>query len=102
MKPVLTLIFLSNKILINERAVGNSRALARWMIAVLSLTHVTIAAAYVGPGAGLTAIGTFIALVSTVMLGIIGFLWYPVKRLLKRNKRRTVVDNPQSRKEHDA
>lgn len=40
--------------------------------------------AYVGPGAGLSAIGTLFALVSAVFLGIVGFVWYPVKRLLRR------------------
>ncbi len=45
-----------------------------------------MAFAYVGPGAGLTAIGTFIALIGAVLLGIVGFIWYPVKRLLARNR----------------
>lgn len=41
------------------------------------------AAAYVGPGAGLTAIGTVLALIGAVFLAIVGFVWYPVKRLLR-------------------
>ncbi len=47
--------------------------------------------AYVGPGAGLTAIGTVIALVAAVLLAIVGFVWYPIKRLLA--KRRTGEPN---------
>lgn len=43
------------------------------------------AAAYVGPGAGLTAIGTVLALIGAVLLAIVGFVWYPVKRLLRRS-----------------
>ena len=39
--------------------------------------------AYVGPGAGLGAIGTVLALVGAILLGIVGFIWYPVKRLLR-------------------
>lgn len=42
--------------------------------------------AYVGPGAGLTAIGTFLALIIAVIVAIIGFFWYPIKRFLKRLK----------------
>ncbi|MEA3411314.1 MAG: hypothetical protein U9R74_07225 [Pseudomonadota bacterium] len=42
--------------------------------------------AYVGPGAGLTAIGTVIALIGAILLALIGFIWYPVKRLLSRKK----------------
>jgi hypothetical protein len=41
------------------------------------------AAAYVGPGAGLSAIGTLVALVGAVFLAIVGFIWYPIKRLLR-------------------
>lgn len=42
--------------------------------------------AYVGPGAGLSAIGTLVALIGAAFLLIVGFIWYPVKRLLRRNK----------------
>lgn len=52
-------------------------------VAALALMPQT-AAAYVGPGAGLTAIGTILALVGAVFLAIVGFVWYPVKRMLKR------------------
>ena len=45
-----------------------------------------LAHAYIGPGAGITAIGTVIALLGAVLLAIVGFVWYPVKRL--RAKRR--------------
>lgn len=45
-----------------------------------------IAVAYVGPGAGLTAIGTVLALIGAILLGIFGFIWYPVKRLLRGRK----------------
>ncbi|KPJ83804.1 MAG: hypothetical protein AMS19_03060 [Gemmatimonas sp. SG8_23] len=40
--------------------------------------------AYVGPGAGLTAIGAALALVGGILLGVFGFVWYPIKRLLLR------------------
>lgn len=44
------------------------------------------ALAYVGPGAGLTAIGSFIALVLALVVAVFGFLWYPIKRMLKKRK----------------
>jgi hypothetical protein len=44
----------------------------------------TPAFAYLGPGAGLSAIGAFVALIFGVILAFIGFLWYPVKRLLRK------------------
>ncbi|MCR9077714.1 MAG: hypothetical protein NXH78_01320 [Hyphomonadaceae bacterium] len=42
------------------------------------------AMAYVGPGAGLGAIGALLALIGKLLLAIVGFVWYPVKRMLKR------------------
>ena len=40
--------------------------------------------AYVGPGAGLSGIGALIALIGAVLLALFGFVWYPVKRLLRK------------------
>ena len=40
--------------------------------------------AYVGPGVGLSAIGSVLAFIGAVFLLIVGFLWYPIKRLIKR------------------
>jgi hypothetical protein len=42
--------------------------------------------AYVGPGAGLTAIGTMIALVAAILLAVVGFVWYPIKRMMRARK----------------
>ena len=72
----------------------------RWLVAALALTHAAGAAAYVGPGAGLTAIGSLLALLSAVVLGIIGFLWYPVKRLMRRL--RAAKNPPVQTQEDDA
>lgn len=54
------------------------------LLAALAVSTPDIALAYVGPGAGLTAIGTIFALMGAVVLALVGFVWYPVKRLLKR------------------
>jgi hypothetical protein len=39
--------------------------------------------AYVGPGVGLSAIGSVLAFIGAIFLLIVGFLWYPIKRLLR-------------------
>jgi len=44
----------------------------------------SVAFAYIGPGAGLSAIGSLLALLAAIGLAIIGFVWYPVRRLLRR------------------
>lgn len=42
------------------------------------------AAAYVGPGAGLSAIGSILAFLGVIVLIIVGFFWYPIKRMIAR------------------
>jgi nitrate reductase gamma subunit len=42
--------------------------------------------AYVGPGAGLSVIGTIVALIVAIILAIVGFIWYPFKRILAKLK----------------
>ena len=39
--------------------------------------------AYLGPGGALSAVGSFLALLGAILLAVIGFVWYPVKRLLR-------------------
>jgi len=63
------------------------------LILGLALPH--IAYAYVGPGAGISAIGTFVAMIGAIILLIVGFVWFPVKRLLRsRKKSKTANKNP--------
>ena len=40
--------------------------------------------AYIGPGTGLSAIGAFIALLAGLIVAILGFFWFPIKRILGR------------------
>ncbi len=44
------------------------------------------AEAYVGPGAGIGALGAVLAVIGTVLLAILGFFWYPLKRLVARRR----------------
>lgn len=39
------------------------------------------AEAYVGPGAGLSAIGSLLSIVAALVFALAGFVWYPLKRL---------------------
>jgi hypothetical protein len=39
------------------------------------------ASGYVGPGAGITAIGAVLALLGGIVLAVFGFVWYPLKRM---------------------
>lgn len=44
--------------------------------------------AYTGPGAGLAAIGIVIGIFSAIVLAIIGFIWYPIKRWQSARQKR--------------
>lgn len=47
--------------------------------------------AYIGPGAGLSAIGSLLALIAAIAVAIFGFLWYPIKSY--RRKRRQAAES---------
>ena len=42
--------------------------------------------AYIGPGAGLGAFAVVLALGAGVLLLIVGLVWFPLKRMMKKNK----------------
>ena len=44
------------------------------------------AAAYIGPGAGLGAFAVVLALGAGLLLLLVGLVWYPVKRMMKRKR----------------
>lgn len=43
--------------------------------------------AYIGPGGGIAAIGAFLAILAGILVAIVGFIWYPFKRLLRRRRK---------------
>jgi len=51
---------------------------------LLALLQLPIAAhAYIGPGAGAGTIAIVLGILSSIFLGFVGILWYPIKRLIK-------------------
>lgn len=61
----------------------------------------TPAFAYLGPGAGLSALGAFFALILGLILAFVGFVWYPVKRFLRKGSAASTAPNA-PRREPDA
>lgn len=45
--------------------------------------------AYIGPGTGLSAIGSLVAFVGAILLLIVGFVWFPIKRMLGLKTKQT-------------
>lgn len=72
------------------RRPGLSPAL-RWGVLGLGCAAPGLAWAYMGPGAGLAAIGSLLVVAAAFLLMIVGFVWYPLQRLLRalRNRRQT-------------
>jgi nitrate reductase gamma subunit len=46
------------------------------------------ALAYLGPGGAVSAVGTAVALIVAVLIAIFGFLWFPLRRLMRRRHER--------------
>lgn len=44
----------------------------------------TPASAYVGPGAGLTVIGSLVAVVAAVLIALVGLVLFPIRLALKK------------------
>lgn len=56
-------------------------------VILILLVSADPAYAYMGPGAGLAFIGSLIALIAAVFVGLFGLVWYPVKRLIRMMRR---------------
>ena len=52
---------------------------------------------YLGPGAAISTIGTFLVILLALIVAFVGFIWYPVKRLSGRKKLQEpdAVPNPE-------
>lgn len=77
---------------------GNMTVVAA--VAALVLAAPDAAWAYIGPGSGLTVIGAAFTLVASVVVAVLGFVWYPMKRLwrsLTARKSATAVEPRSSR-----
>ena len=61
-------------------------------VTLAAVTMPGLAQAYIGPGAGISAIGAALALVAAVFFAIVGFVWYPVKRLMRKRKAAAVSE----------
>lgn len=66
--------------------------------ALLLLATPGLAHAYMGPGLGMGFLGAVFGVIGSIFLGIAAIVWYPIKRLLRRMKRRREEseDTPES------
>ena len=59
---------------------------------VIVIFFPSYALAYVGPGTGLSAFGSLFALFAAIVFAIFGFVWFPIKRIIKRIQQKS-LDN---------
>jgi hypothetical protein len=68
---------------LSMRSTARTRRKVVWsLIAGAWVLAPPVAEAYIGPGAGISVVGAAVAFVGAVVFAIIGFVWYPLKRLL--------------------
>ena len=51
---------------------------------------------YLGPGGALSAIGVIIAAAAGIAIALIGFVWYPVRRLIRARAQDNEVEPGQA------
>lgn len=64
-------------------------AFLRFLVSSLALVLVfvslpEVAQAYGGPGSVISGIGAFLALVAALLASLLGFIWFPLKRLYQK------------------
>ncbi len=61
------------------------------LLPALLLLHAPPAAAYIGPGAGITMLGALWGVIVAVVLAIGAVLFWPIRALLRRRRRNAAV-----------
>jgi len=55
-------------------------------IFIICFLSVAPAYAYMGPGGAVSSVGALLALIGAVVVAVVGFLWFPLKRMLAKKK----------------
>ncbi len=55
-------------------------------VAVFFLLSSATAFAYIGPGAGISVLGSLLGILSTILLAIVAIVAWPLRKLMKRRK----------------
>lgn len=68
--------------------------LERLVLVVGTIMLPATAMAYIGPGAGLSVIGSVLAFLAAIIVAIFGFLFFPIRRMLRKRKQRAAAKEP--------
>lgn len=58
------------------------------LLTVLLLAQISAAIAYVGPGAGISVLGSLLSILATIFVAIGAILFWPLRKYLQRRKAR--------------
>lgn len=58
------------------------------LLALLLLTQISTTMAYVGPGAGISVLGSLLSILVTIFVAIGAIIFWPLRKFLKRRKAR--------------
>ncbi len=61
-------------------------------LALVAMTLVAPASAYTGPGLGMATITVVLGFIASIFIALFAIIWYPVKRMMKRKKAASTVD----------
>lgn len=73
---------------------GNLFILTEGFAAITALAAPSSPLAYLGPGGVVSSLGAILAIIAGVIVALFGFLWYPLKRLLRALRRKRSGDEP--------
>jgi hypothetical protein len=62
----------------------STRAIQIVILLCVGLAFSSPAEAYIGPGVGVGAILTTLGILASFFMLLVGFIWYPIKRLLRK------------------
>lgn len=61
------------------------------LLTLLLLTQISTAMAYVGPGAGISVLGSLLSILATIFVAIGAIIFWPLRKFLKRRKARREI-----------
>jgi hypothetical protein len=65
-----------------------SKTMIQILLVFILLASVSPAPAYIGPGAGISVLGSLLSILATVFVAIGAVLFWPLRKLMKRRKAR--------------
>ena len=60
--------------------------MSRLIITILLLLASASTVAYVGPGAGISVLGSLLGILATIVLALVAIVMWPIRKMMKRKK----------------